>query len=105
MVIPTEVEIFYQEFCAKALVLVIPTEVEMFYQHLCAKALVLVIPKEAEMLADTSAERLSTVSSPFMVNSFLDSVVVGEALTRDPAQTNKKRSEQKQLIQSTWYIL
>ena len=102
LVISTEAEIFYQDLCAKALVLVIPIEAEIFYQDLCAKALVLVIPIEAEIfyqdlhpkaresaqhpdwyhftvikirwflfaerLADASPERLSTVSSPYMVS-------------------------------------
>ena len=50
----------------KALLLVIPTEPEIFYQDFYAKALLLVIPTEAEMLANASAERLSTVLSPYM---------------------------------------
>ena len=51
LVIPTEAEIFYQDLCAKALVLdlVIPPEVEIFHQDLCAKALVLVIPTKVEI--------------------------------------------------------
>ena len=82
MVIPTEAEIFYQDFIGKALVLVIPTEAEIFYQDFVAKALELAQQPNryhftggsrirwflfAERLADASAERLSTVSSPFMV--------------------------------------
>ena len=39
---PTELELFYRAFFAKALVLVNPTELELFYQDFCAKALVLV---------------------------------------------------------------
>ena len=51
MVIPTKAEIFYQDFVAKALVLVIHTEAEIFYQDFVAKALLLVIPTELERKA------------------------------------------------------
>ena len=47
---PTELEIFYRDLEAKALLLVIPTEVEIFYPDLGAKALLLVIPTELEIL-------------------------------------------------------
>jgi hypothetical protein len=39
LVNPTEVEIFYRDLGAKALVLVIPTELKIFYRDLEAKAL------------------------------------------------------------------
>jgi hypothetical protein len=64
-------------------VLVIPTEAEIFYQDLHTKALESAQQPDwyhftvieirwflfAERLADASAERLSTVSSPYMVFS------------------------------------
>ena len=50
----------YRDLLAKALVLVNPTELEIFYQDLLVKAQLLVKP-------DASTERLSTVSSPYMV--------------------------------------
>ena len=49
-----------QGFVGKALVLVNPTELEIIWQDFVGKALVLVNP-------DASTERLSTVSSPYMV--------------------------------------
>ena len=49
MIIPTELEIFWQDF-VKALLLVIPTELEIFWQDLGAKALLLVISTEVEIL-------------------------------------------------------
>ena len=49
MVNPTVLEIFYQHFCAKALVWVNPIVLELFYQHFCAKALVLVNPTVLEI--------------------------------------------------------
>jgi hypothetical protein len=87
LVPPTELEIFQQNLVAKALLLVPPTELKIFQQDLVAKALLLVIPtvgivedlstsykspnfgktfcnKNIEPLAP--AERLSTVSSPFL---------------------------------------
>ena len=62
LVNPTDLEIFYQDVLAKAPVLVNSTELEIFWQLFVGKALVLGNP-------DTSTERLSTVSSPFMVLS------------------------------------
>ena len=73
---------------AKALVLANPRVVEIFYQDLLANALLLVNPTEieywchftvvnirwflfVERLPDTSAERLSTVSSPYMLIQIL----------------------------------
>ena len=49
MVIPTEQEIFYQDFNRKALLLVIPTELEIFYQDFNRKSLLLVIPTVLEI--------------------------------------------------------
>ena len=79
MVIPTELEIFYHDLGAKALLLVIPPELEIFYRDLEAKALLLVIPTRPDFVGkalvlvniDTSTERLSTLSSPFMVLNIL----------------------------------
>ena len=88
LVPPTELEIFQQNLVAKALVLVNPTVVELIQRDLVAKTLLLVIPtvgivedlstsykspnfgktfckKNIQPLAPP--ERLSTVSSPFMV--------------------------------------
>ena len=48
LVNPTELEIFWQDFVAKVLVLVNPTEVEIFWQDFAAKALVLVNPTVVE---------------------------------------------------------
>ena len=93
MVPPTELEIFQQNLVAKALVLVNPTVVELIQRDLVAKTLLLVIPtvgivedlstsykspnfgktfckKNIQPLAPH--ERLSTVSSPFMVMIFYD---------------------------------
>ena len=42
-------EIFYQDFCRKALLLVIPTVLEIFYRDLCRKALLLVNPTVEEI--------------------------------------------------------
>ena len=89
LVPPTEPEIFYRDLTAKALLLVPATELDIFQQKLVAIALLLVIPtvgivedlstsykspnfgktfsnKNIEPLAPP--ERLSTVSSPFMVH-------------------------------------
>ena len=84
MVNPTELEIFYRDFHAKALVLVNPTELEIFYHDFHAKALVLVNSTELEIFyrdfhakalvlvnPDASTERLLTVSSPYMVKKIL----------------------------------
>jgi hypothetical protein len=60
LVNPTELEIFWQDFVGKALVTVNPTELVIFWQDFCRKALVLVN-------LDALNERLSTVSSPYMV--------------------------------------
>ena len=84
LVIPTLLEIFWQDFYAKALVLVIPTVIEIFWQDFYTKALLFVIPtddkgdnKSDEFAINTvklsgfeplpSTERLSSVSSPYMV--------------------------------------
>ena len=80
MVNSTELEIFYRDFHATALVLVNPTVGEIFHQDLLAKSLGLVNSTELEIfykdfvgkalctvLVNPSTERLSTVSSPFMV--------------------------------------
>ena len=49
MVTPTELEIFYSDLAAIALLLVPPTELEIFYSYLAAKALLLVPPTEVEI--------------------------------------------------------
>jgi hypothetical protein len=59
LVIPTELEIFYRDFGGKALLLVIFTELEIFYQDFWFLFV--------ERLPDALSERLSTVSSPYMV--------------------------------------
>ena len=87
LVIPTVLEIFYQEFVRKALLLVTPTTLEIFYQEFVRKALLLVIPAVVEIFdkicphhtkalilgnprvifePHVPAERLSIVSSPYM---------------------------------------
>ena len=50
MVIPTVLELFYQELASLATVLVIPTVLEFFYQELASPATVLVIPTVLEIL-------------------------------------------------------
>ena len=49
LVILTELEIFWQDFRAKALLLVIPAELEIFWQDFRAKVLLLVIPTKLEI--------------------------------------------------------
>ena len=49
MVTPTELEMFWPDFAAKALLLVTPTEQEIFWPGFAAKALLLVTPTELEI--------------------------------------------------------
>ena len=60
LVNPTELKIVWSDFFGKAQVLVNPTKLEIFWLDFVGKALVLVNP-------DASTERLSTVSSAYMV--------------------------------------
>ena len=83
----------FTDICTpKALVLVIPTVLEIFYQDLYTKALLLVIPTVLDKATNavksdtfeslTSTERLSTVSSPFMVHGTKTRIKTNENLLK-----------------------
>ena len=69
MVTATVLEIFYQDYCTKALLLVTATVLEIFYQDYCTKALLLVTATVLEH--QNKAEFENLINSEVITIDFL----------------------------------